>query len=94
MYFLKKKSDTVQTFKNWKAYVSIQYNAKVQILHTDNREEYIRADFQRILTEKSIKYEKTAAHTPEHNEVAERKNRTLLESVRCMLLHAGLGGSF
>lgn len=94
VYFLKKKSDAARTFQQWEAYVSTQYNAKVQILRSDNGGEYVGSEFQHILQAKGIKHETTAAHTPEHNGVAERKNRTLVESARCMLLHAGLGGSF
>ena len=33
-------------------------------------------------------------HTPQHNGVAERMNRTLLENVRCMLSNAGLDKKF
>jgi hypothetical protein len=37
-----------------------------------------------------IRHETSAPHTPEQNGVAERTNRTLLNSVRCMLISSGL----
>jgi len=39
---------------------------------------------------KGILHELTVAHSPEQNGVAERMNRTLVESARAMLSHAGL----
>ena len=37
-----------------------------------------------------IKKHFTVRHTLQHNNVADRMNRTLLEKVRCMLSNAGL----
>ena len=37
-----------------------------------------------------IRHETSAPYTPEKNDVAERTNRTLLDSVRCMIISSGL----
>lgn len=47
-------------------------------------------EFEAYLKSKGIRHELTIAHTPEQNGVAERTNRTLMESARAMLCHAGL----
>ena len=36
----------------------------------------------------------TVTHNPEQNGTAERKNRTLLETARCLLMEANLPNSF
>ena len=43
---------------------------------------------------KGICHETTVAHSPEQNGVAERMNRTLVESARAMLSHSGLPSSY
>ena len=43
---------------------------------------------------KGIHHELTVPHTPEQNGVAERMNRTLMESARSMMSHAGLPDSY
>ncbi|EZA50979.1 Copia protein [Ooceraea biroi] len=42
----------------------------------------------------SIKRRLTIPHTPEQNGVAERKNRTLVETARCLLAQSGLPAHF
>jgi hypothetical protein len=40
-----------------------------------------------------IRHETSAPYTPEQNGVAERTNRTILDSVRCMIISSGLPAS-
>ena len=60
------------------------------MLRSDNGGEYITGEFESYLKLKGIHHELTVPHTPEQNGVAERMNRTLIESARSMLAHAGL----
>ena len=46
------------------------------------------------LTSKGIKHQLTIAYCPEQNGVAERMNRTLMESARAMMSHANLPNNF
>jgi hypothetical protein len=66
----------------------------VTAIHSDNGGEYIGKEFQDWMASRGILHKPTAPYTLEHNGVAERMNRFLLESASCMLLHAGLSGSF
>ena len=43
---------------------------------------------------KGIHHEFTIPHSPEQNGVAERMNRTLVESARSMIAHAGLSDGY
>ncbi len=88
--FLKTKDMVMDAYLNWEAFVVNKYNAKVKFFHTDNGGEYTGKVFEALLMERGIMHETTAPYTPEHNGVAERKNRSLLEAARCMLIHAGM----
>ena len=50
--------------------------------------------FQNYLKEKGIRHELTVPHSPQQNGVSERMNRTLVESARSMIAHAGLSNIF
>ncbi len=92
--FIKKKSDVFPTFQKWEEYVKAKHGASIKFLRTDFGGKYMSAAFREFLHSKGIEHEESVPHTPEHNGVAERKNRSLLDSARCMLLHFGLGGIF
>ena len=49
------------------------------LLRTDNGGEYMSTEFQKS---KGIQHELTIAYTPQQNGIAERMNRTLMESAR------------
>lgn len=51
----------------------------------DNGREYCNKEMQKQLTSRGILLETTAPYTPEQNGVAERDNRTMVESARTML---------
>ena len=56
--------------------------------HTDGGTEYNRAEHE--LVKHGVKVTRTPVYTPQHNGIAERKGRTLLDMTRAMLLHAKL----
>jgi hypothetical protein len=59
-------------------------------LRTDNGGEYLSTEFQNYLKAKGIKHELTVPYSPQQNGVAERMNRTLVESARSMIAQARL----
>ena len=63
---------------------------KIKILRTDNGTEYESNEFNDYCREASIKRETTTVYTPEQNDVAERKNKNILEASRAMLYDQGL----
>jgi hypothetical protein len=56
--------------------------------HADGGKEYNEAE--RILVERGVKVTRTPVHTPQHNGIAERKNRTLMDMARSLLATARL----
>jgi transposase InsO family protein len=94
VYFLNHKSDLLTAFKQYKALVENQSHKRIKVLRTDNGGEYISHQMQSFLKENGIEWQPTAPHTPEHNGVAERMNRTLLDTARTMLIEANLDNKF
>lgn len=90
VYFLKQKSEVFDKFKEFEAIVTNECGHSIGTLRTDNGGEYLSRESEAYLRSKGIRHELTIAHTPEQNGVAERMNRTLLESARAMIAHAGL----
>ncbi|KFD64371.1 hypothetical protein M514_23395 [Trichuris suis] len=71
-----------------------QVGYKPKVLQTDNGKEYINEWLLRLLKQQGIKHQTTVIHTPQQNGVAERKNRSLQEMAKCMLLDSNLPTRF
>ena len=96
---LTEKSESLSAFKTFKATVELKLGKKIKCVHSDRGGEYYgRYDetgrnpgpFARYLQECGIEASYTMPGTPQQNGVAERRNRTLLDMVRCMLTHSSL----
>lgn len=87
---LKKRSEALDAFKEYKARVEKQTNQKIKKLRTDNGTEYCSKEFNDFLRDEGIARELTVEYTPQQNGVSERSNRTLVEMARCMLIQANL----
>ena len=94
VYFLKSKSEVFGKFKEFEASVTNESDRSIGTLRTDNGGEYLSGEFKEYLKSKGIRHELTVPHSPQQNGVAERMNRTLIESARTMIAHAGLPNSY
>lgn len=90
IYFLKKKNEVkkkliefVQLMKTAKRKKPIKFNC-------DRGGEYLNNELKEYLMSKGIEIQFTPGYTPQLNGIAERKNRSLVEMARCMLLDAGI----
>ncbi|GJY61304.1 retrovirus-related pol polyprotein from transposon TNT 1-94 [Tanacetum coccineum] len=68
--------------------VENQNDIKVKQLRTDNATEFRNSILINFCDEKGISQKFSSPYTPEQNGVAERKNRTLIEAARTMLLRS------
>ena len=91
IYFLRKKSEVFDRFKEFKALVKNQTEKIIKVLRIDNGGEFCENEFEEFYKKCGIERQKTTPYTPQHNGVAERMNRTSMEKTRCMLSGAGLG---
>lgn len=88
VYFLKNKSEVLDKFKEYKQEMEKFTGNKIKHLQTDNGTEYVNGKFQAYLKEHGIARRLSAPYTPHQNGIAERKNRTLVEKARAMLIDA------
>ncbi len=75
-----------------KAMLEKSSGRKLNILRSDNGGEYVSTKFDYLMSE-GTRHERTVPKTPEQNGVAERMNRTLVETVS-MLVDAKLSHIF
>ncbi|RVW62614.1 Retrovirus-related Pol polyprotein from transposon TNT 1-94 [Vitis vinifera] len=85
---MKTKDEVNLLFKKFHKMIETQYNAKVQVLRSDNGGEYQSSDLQKYLEGHGIIHQTTCSNTPQQNGVVERKNRHLLEVARASLIAA------
>ena len=90
VYFLKEKIQVKDFIKIYKALVENQLNKKIKKIRCDNGKEYINNDIQSFLAEAGILLEPSCPYTPQQNGLSGRKNRTIVEKARCMMLDANL----
>lgn len=79
-----------ETFKRFKAAVERESGCKIQCLRTDRGGEFTSNSFNEYYSIEGIKRQLTTAYTPQQNGVSERKNRTIMNMVRCLLVGRGV----
>ncbi|GJR16238.1 putative ribonuclease H-like domain-containing protein [Tanacetum coccineum] len=77
-------------FKNFIKEIENLVDKKVKIIRSDNGTEFKNKVLDDFCREKGIKREYSIARTPQQNGVAERRNRTLIETARTMLADSKL----
>ncbi|KAK2392639.1 putative mitochondrial protein [Trifolium repens] len=85
LYHIKVKSEAFDVFKKFKALVEKQSGKSIKVLRTDGGGEYTSTEFENYCKEKGIIHEVTAPYTPQHNGLAERRNRSILNMARSMV---------
>lgn len=86
VYLLLNKSDTLSYFKIFKSLVENEPGRRIKCLRTDRGGEYLSSDFKDFCNEHGIRRQLTNPYTPQQNGVAERRNRTIMNMVRSMLI--------
>nr|GEU47540.1 hypothetical protein [Tanacetum cinerariifolium] len=87
-----KKDETLEVIKNFLKKISVRFQAHVIIVRTDNETKFKNHALKEYFDSVGITHETSAAKTPQQNGVVERRNRTLVEAARTMLIfsHAPL----
>lgn len=94
--FIRRKSQATETIQEMVNELETSFNSNIQMLKFINRKrvkwmrsdgggEYLSRQLQTWFSQKGIRHESTTAYSPESNGKAERLNRTLLDSARCMM---------
>ncbi|GKF24052.1 putative ribonuclease H-like domain-containing protein, partial [Tanacetum coccineum] len=88
------KDETSGILKTFITKIENQLDHKVKVIRSDNGTEFKNSIMNQFCDSKRIKKEFSIARTPQQNGVAERKNRTLIEAARTMLVDSRLSITF
>ena len=88
------KSEVFDAFQKFKAYVENQFSTRIKVLRSDSGGEYMSHQFQNFPNTHDILSQRSCPYTPQQNEVAEWKNRHLLDTVRSLLLESSVPAKF
>lgn len=88
VYVMKNKNEVLAKFKEYKEMAETYTGNKIMFLQSDNGTEYINNEFDIYLEKCGIQRRLSAPYTPNQNGIAERKNRTLVEKARAMMIDA------
>jgi transposase InsO family protein len=64
-----------------------RFELKVKKLYSDGGKEFVNNELGEYLRKNGTMHITTTPHTPEHNGLVERANRTIMEMVRSMMIH-------
>ena len=80
IYFMKKKDEVFNKFKDFKALIENQTEKKIKTFRSDNGGEFTSNEFKELSKYSGIKRELSTPYNPQHNWIVERKNRTIMEA--------------
>ncbi|GJR72143.1 putative ribonuclease H-like domain-containing protein [Tanacetum coccineum] len=86
--------ETSGILKTFITEIENQLDYKVKVIRSDNGTEFKNSVMNQFCEMKGIKREFSVARTPQQNGVAERRNRTLIEAARTMLVDSKLPTPF
>nr|GEX05454.1 retrovirus-related Pol polyprotein from transposon TNT 1-94 [Tanacetum cinerariifolium] len=86
VHFLRTKDETPEVTKIFLKNIFVRLQAPVIIVRTDNEIEFKNHALKEYFDSVGITDEASAAKTPQQNGVVERRNRTLVEAARTMLI--------
>ena len=92
--FLRSKGDAAAEIISHIKKIELKHKHKVCQLRSDNGTEFQNATLEKFCADTGISQNFSSARTPEQNGVVERKNRTLIEAARSMLVDSGLPTSY
>lgn len=88
IYLLREKSEVKSKIQEFVELMKTSKKLKPKKFNCDRGGEYVNNDLKNYFRSEGIQMELTPGYTPQLNGVAERKNRSLLEMARCMLIDA------
>ncbi|GJZ55080.1 ribonuclease H-like domain-containing protein [Tanacetum coccineum] len=86
VFFLATKDETSGILKSFITGIENLVDHKVKVIRCDNGTEFKNKEMNQFCEIKGILRQFSIARTPTHNGVAKRRNRTLIEAARTMLL--------
>ena len=91
---LKSKNKALGAFQAYKIRAEKEAGKEIRAFKTDGGGEYINHQFKSYLRNCGMAYRISPPYTPRNNGLAERANRTLMESARCMIADGQIDKAF
>ena len=88
VYLMRIKDQAFDMFKCYKTLVENQLENKIKTLRSDQGGEYFPIEFTVFCEENGLIHQTSTPYTPQQNGMAKRKNRTLVDMIKAMLMHA------
>nr|GFB57314.1 putative ribonuclease H-like domain-containing protein [Tanacetum cinerariifolium] len=86
--FLRSKDETLMFIIKFLKMIQVRLNVPIRRIRTDNGTEFVNQTLWDYYEEVGISHETSVAHSPQQNGVVERRNRSLIEAARTMLIYA------
>nr|GFC19133.1 putative ribonuclease H-like domain-containing protein [Tanacetum cinerariifolium] len=86
--FLRSKDETPDFIIKFLKMIQVRLKVPVRRIRTDNGTEFVNHTLQDYYKEVGISHETSVACSSQQNGVVERRNRTLIEAARTMLIYA------
>ncbi|GKD54769.1 retrovirus-related pol polyprotein from transposon TNT 1-94, partial [Tanacetum coccineum] len=92
VHFLRSKDEAPEVIKTFLKRITVLLQSPVIIIRTDNGTEFKNQILKEYFDSVGISHQASSVRTPQQNGVVERRNRTLVEAARTMLIfsHAPL----
>ncbi|GJR15574.1 retrovirus-related pol polyprotein from transposon TNT 1-94 [Tanacetum coccineum] len=84
--FLRTKDEAPEAIIKCIKNIQVRLNATVRNVRTDNGTEFVNQTLREFYENVGISHQTSVARTPQQNGVVERRNRTLVEAARTMLI--------
>lgn len=94
VYPMKTKSEVLQKFHEYRCMSEKLHNKRIKTLRSDNGGEFKSNDFNMYLVRHGIQRQLTVPESPQQNGVSERRNQTLVNITRCLLIESGASPEF
>lgn len=94
IFLFEKKSDAVLVFKKFKMAIEKKVDSTIKIIRNDQEEEYTFYEFSKFYEVHGIKRQFIIGYLPQQNRVVERRNRTIQNMVRSLLLRSDFPKEF
>ncbi|GJU09268.1 retrovirus-related pol polyprotein from transposon TNT 1-94 [Tanacetum coccineum] len=85
-YMVEKEDETPEFIIKFLKQVQVRLNATVRKIRTDNGTKFVNQTLKRYYKDVGITHQTSVARTPQQNDIVERRNQTLVEAARTMLI--------
>lgn len=94
IYLIKHKSKRFDVLQKFKAMSGRHSGTMIKSLRTDGGREYTSRELENLCEQLGIQHEITPPYTPQHNGIAKRRNRSVLNMARSIMKQKSIPHSF